>query len=81
MRTGSLTMSAELTESVRRDNERALKAMLKKGIVMVHIDDATYAKLVAAAHQVWTRLAGKVYSKEILERVQAVLQLETQNRK
>jgi TRAP-type transport system periplasmic protein len=69
VRSGSAAMSVELTTSVRRDNERAKKAMTKAGIETVHIDDASQAKLVAAGKLVWGRLAGKVYSKEILDRV------------
>jgi TRAP-type C4-dicarboxylate transport system substrate-binding protein len=70
---GGRELGAKLTASVRRDNERAKKAMLQAGIVVVHIPDDVQAKLVAAGKQVWTRLAGKLYSKELLERVEAVV--------
>jgi TRAP-type C4-dicarboxylate transport system substrate-binding protein len=69
MRGGTAQMSQELTANVRRDNERAKKAMAKAGIEIMRIDDASQEKLVAAGKEVWGRLAGKVYSKEILDRV------------
>jgi TRAP-type C4-dicarboxylate transport system substrate-binding protein len=70
---GTEQMNRELTANVRRDNERAKKAMTKAGIEMVHVDDPTQAKLEEAGKQVWTRLAGKVYSQEILDRVVATV--------
>jgi TRAP-type transport system periplasmic protein len=66
---GARETGAKLVASVRRDNERAKKAMLKAGLTMVTVPDAAQAAFVAAGKQVWTRLAGKLYSKELLERV------------
>jgi TRAP-type transport system periplasmic protein len=66
---GGRETGARLTAGVRRDNERAKNAMLRSGVVMVHIPDETQARLVAAGKQVWQRLAGKLYSKELLEKV------------
>jgi len=62
-------MGVKLTAAVRRDGERATKAMVKSGIVLIHVPDDAQAKLVAAGKEVWTRLAGKLYSKELLDRV------------
>jgi len=70
---GGRELGAKLTASVRRDNERAKKAMVQSGIVVVHIPDDVQARLVAAGKLVWARLAGRLYPKELLDRVQAVL--------
>ena len=43
--------------------------MIRSGVVMVHVPDAIQARLVAAGKQVWQRLAGKLYSKELLDKV------------
>jgi TRAP-type transport system periplasmic protein len=59
----------KLTASVRRDNERAKQAMLRSGVQLIHVPDDAQARLVAAGKQVWTRLAGKLYSKQLLDRV------------
>ena len=47
---------------------------LRKFVNIFVDDDETHAKFSAVARQVWTRLAGKVYSKEILEKVLAVVE-------
>jgi len=66
---GGREVGARLTAGVRRDNERAKAAMIRSGVVMIHIPDVIQAHLVAAGKQVWQRLAGKLYSKEILDKV------------
>jgi TRAP-type C4-dicarboxylate transport system substrate-binding protein len=66
---GGRATGAALVASVRRDNERAKKAMQKSGIQVVPVPDAAYAVLRAAGREVWHRLAGQLYSKELLERV------------
>ena len=43
--------------------------MLGLGITSVHVPDDAPARLVAAGKQVWGRLAGKLYAKELLDHV------------
>jgi TRAP-type transport system periplasmic protein len=64
----------ELMKNVRRDNERAKKAMVKSGVQFVPTPPAVLDKLESTAHEVWKELAGgKVYSNELLERVKKYL--------
>jgi TRAP-type C4-dicarboxylate transport system substrate-binding protein len=70
--TGGRALGAQLTASVRRDNERAVRAMVKEGIVVVHVPDDVQARLVAAGKEVRARLAGKLYSKDLLARIEAL---------
>jgi TRAP-type C4-dicarboxylate transport system substrate-binding protein len=66
---GAKETGAKLVATVRRDNQRATKALAKAGIVTVVVPDETQARLVAAAAKVRGKLAGKLYSKEILDLV------------
>ncbi len=66
---GGREVGRQLTESVRRDNGRAQKAMEKAGIIVVHVPDAAEMMFESAGKQVWDRLAGKLYSKELLAKV------------
>src|SRR5262249_17901623 len=66
---GARETGERLTASVRRDNERAKQAMLRAGIIAVHIPDEVQARMVAAGLQVRRRLAGKLYPQELLDRV------------
>src|SRR5262249_22961833 len=70
---GGHPLGAELRRSVRRDNERAARAMVKEGVIVVHVPDDVQAKLVAAARDVRRRLAGKLYSQEILARIEKIV--------
>jgi len=66
---GGHETGVQLVAMVRRDNERAKKAMFKAGIQVVQVPDVAHAILVAAGKQVWAKLAGQLYSKELLDRV------------
>lgn len=68
---GGRETGEKLVASVRRDNERAKKALLKAGLVVMKVPDDAQAALVAAGRDVWQRLAGKLYARELLERVLA----------
>jgi TRAP-type C4-dicarboxylate transport system substrate-binding protein len=60
----------DLMKSVRRDNERAKKAMIKSGVQFVPTPGPVVDKFETTAHDVWQELAGgKLYSTELLERV------------
>ena len=69
MLVGGRETGAQLSALVRRDNERARSAMTKAGIETVHVSDVAQLALAAAGRVVWDRLAGKLYSKELLEKV------------
>lgn len=66
---GGRTMGAELMKNVRKDNDRAAKAMQKAGITFVQAPPALVAELEKGAHEVWQALIGKVYPKELLAKV------------
>jgi TRAP-type transport system periplasmic protein len=66
---GSHETSARLTASVRRDNERAERALLKLGVKVIHVPDVAQAALVDAGQKVQQRLAGKLYPPELLDKV------------
>jgi TRAP-type C4-dicarboxylate transport system substrate-binding protein len=68
-REGARANGAELVAQVRKDNVRARNAMLKAGIEIVPVPEAAHAILQAAGRQVWERLAGKLYPRELLDRV------------
>jgi TRAP-type C4-dicarboxylate transport system substrate-binding protein len=70
---GARETGQKLVASVRRDNERAKKALLKAGLTVVKVPDDAQAALVAAGREVWRRLAGKLYSQALLDRVLGAL--------
>jgi TRAP-type C4-dicarboxylate transport system substrate-binding protein len=72
-REGGRETGVELRALVRRDNERAQRAMVKSGVVMFHVPDEDQAKLMESGKQVWGRLAGKIYSKAMLDKVLAAI--------
>jgi len=59
----------KLVKRVRKDNERAKKAMKKDGIKFTATPADLKKKLQAEAEKVWTDLAGDVYTKAELELV------------
>ena len=69
---GARMTGSKLVASVRRDNERAKKAILKSGVQMIAVPDDVHERLVGAGKQVWKRLAGKLYSQAFLDRVVAL---------
>jgi TRAP-type C4-dicarboxylate transport system substrate-binding protein len=66
---GGRDVGARLIQSVRRDNERAKRAMIGAGVIPIHVPDDVQAKLVAAGQDVAQRLAGRLYPKELLDEV------------
>ena len=64
----------DLMKSVRRDNERAKKAMVKSGVQFIPTPGPLVDKFETTAHDVWQELAGgKLYPSELLERVKKYL--------
>ena len=66
---GGAAMGQELMKIVRKDNERAKKAMEKSGIRFVDAPAAMLADFETQGKGVWGELAGKVYSKALLDQV------------
>ena len=62
-------MAKTLRKQVRKDNESARKQMERKGVKVTQTPADMVAEFDKAAEQVWTDLAGKVYSKDELAMV------------
>jgi TRAP-type C4-dicarboxylate transport system substrate-binding protein len=63
----SYASARSINRRVKKDNERALKAMAKAGVKMVDAPPELAAKLQDAAEKSWHALAGKVFSQEELD--------------
>jgi TRAP-type C4-dicarboxylate transport system substrate-binding protein len=62
-------LGQNLMKVVRRDNERAAKAMAKSGVSFVPTPPAMVADLEGTAAAVWKELAGDLYPNDLLEKV------------
>jgi TRAP-type C4-dicarboxylate transport system substrate-binding protein len=62
-------MGDELLKLVRKDNERAKKAMQKSGVQFVDVPAALVSELQGVGQKVWTELVGTLYKKEFLDKV------------
>jgi len=69
IRDASTKTGAELLKTVRKDNERAKKAMQKSGVTFVDTPAALVADLETEGKKVWGALVGTLYKKEFLEKV------------
>jgi hypothetical protein len=54
---------------VRKDNERAKKAMQKSGVKFVDTPAALVAELQAEGQKVWKTLVGSLYQPAMLDKV------------
>lgn len=64
----------ELVQQVRKDNDRSIEALKKKaGIQIVPVDETEQKRWDEFSTKVQNELAGKVYPKELLEQVNALL--------
>ncbi|MDY6832123.1 MAG: TRAP transporter substrate-binding protein DctP [Thermodesulfobacteriota bacterium] len=73
-------MEKEFVAATRRDNAKAMDAMVKYGIVRVDMTDAQVETIRKGAVTVWDDQAGKLYSRELLDRILAHLdQYRSQN--
>lgn len=61
--------SKKLRKQVRRDNQRAFKAMTRSGVKVIDTPAEMVADFQKNAEEVWQELAGKVYSKDDLAKV------------
>src|SRR5262249_9674445 len=66
-------LQKKILETVRRDNERALSKMKAMGIEVVEAPQALVDELKHGGLAVWDELAGKMYSKEWLDRIKQIL--------
>ena len=62
-------MQKTLRKQIRKDNESAKKQMERKGVKISETTPELLADFDKAAKDVWTELAGKVYSKDELQMV------------
>src|SRR5262245_12643234 len=69
IRKAGKTMGEGLLQTVRKDNDRARKAMEKQGVKFLPVPPALSADLEAQAQGVWGELSGKQYPPELLAKV------------
>jgi TRAP-type C4-dicarboxylate transport system substrate-binding protein len=62
-------MGAELLAMVRKDNERAKKAMQKAGVKFIETPAALVAELQSEGQKVWKTLVGSLYQQPMLDKV------------
>jgi hypothetical protein len=74
MREESAKLQQKVLDTVRRDNERALAKMKSLGLQVIDTPPALTADLEKNAHAVWEELAGKMYTREWLERVKKIVE-------
>jgi TRAP-type C4-dicarboxylate transport system substrate-binding protein len=60
---------SKLRSTVRKDNQRAFKAITRGGIRVVETPAAMVADFEKKAQEVWSEQAGKLYSKDDLDKV------------
>lgn len=61
--------STELRSTVRRDNKRAQKAIVRAGVKVIDTPPETQAEFRTIAEGVWKEMVGKMYSQKDLDRV------------
>jgi TRAP-type transport system periplasmic protein len=59
----------KLRKTVRKDNERAFKAITRAGVTVIETPATMVSEFDKASQQLWQELAGKLYSKEDLDLV------------
>ena len=69
LKKASLKWHDKLVKKVRKDNKKSLKVLEKQGIKLVKVSDAQSAEWDTLAIKVQDKLAGKVYTREILNTV------------
>jgi TRAP-type C4-dicarboxylate transport system substrate-binding protein len=63
------SMEADLLKVVRSDNERAKTAMQKQGVKFTPSPASMVADFEKEGQSVWSELAGKLYGKDLLDKV------------
>ncbi len=69
IRVSSTAMGVELLKMVRKDNERAKKAMQKSGVKFIDTPAALVADLQVEGQKVWKTLVGSLYKQDMLDKV------------
>jgi TRAP-type transport system periplasmic protein len=69
LREAAVTMGADLQKVIRKDNERAKKAMEKNGIKFVAAPAAMVADFEKEGQAVWGEMVGKLYKQELLDKL------------
>ncbi|RMG66306.1 MAG: ABC transporter substrate-binding protein, partial [Calditrichaeota bacterium] len=62
-----------LVQLSRRDNQEAIELMKKNGIQVVHVPEENMLPFQEAGRKARLSLVGKLYSRELLERVESAL--------
>ncbi|RMF59828.1 MAG: ABC transporter substrate-binding protein [Calditrichaeota bacterium] len=63
-----------LVQESRKDNEEALQILQRNGLKMVHVPEESQQEFFQAAKKARLSLVGKLYSQELLQRVETALQ-------
>ena len=71
MRENAKAVAVKLKDTVRKDNDKAIKAMVKGGIKMIDIPADISAAIKTAGDQVSGALVPKLFSKDLLDKVKA----------
>ncbi len=66
--------SAKLIQSIRQDNSRSTETLKKNGIQIIPVTPTDRAELEKAALDVRPKLVGKLYSQELLNKVQGLVE-------
>ena len=74
LQTASLKWHDKLVKKVRKDNKKSLKVLKKQGIELVKVNAEQSTLWDKLAIRVQDKLAGKAYSKKILDTVRGHIQ-------
>ena len=62
-----------LLSRARRDNKKAVEAILAKGVKIIKTKPESLTDYYAKGRKVWKSLTGKLYSQELLDQVHAYI--------
>ena len=68
---GARANSRLIIEGIRKDNERAKKAMIQQCVIFMPVPPELQKVFIAAAEAVWKDLVGKLYDQKLLDEVLA----------
>ncbi len=63
----------EFVSRVRADNEKCLKAMVQYGVILAQTSEEDLEEIARRTRPIWDEMAGKLYSRELLDEVQDIL--------
>jgi len=69
LKTTSEKYSTKLVSAIRQDNARSIETLKKNGVQMVAVAPADLAELEKISGNIYSKLVGKLYSQELLNRV------------